>query len=71
LSIRYSDRLAEAGFQLVAEGFFNSNPLDTKRYTEGVWQLPPSLTALSNDAQKAPYLAIGESDRMTLVFVKP
>ena len=42
-----------------------------KRYDIGVWQLPPSLDGLETDAEKAPYLAIGESDRMTLVFVKP
>lgn len=61
----------KAGFQLEAEGFFNRNPLDTKHYAKGVWQLPPSLRDLNTDAEKAPYLAIGESDRMTLVFVKP
>lgn len=60
-----------AGFVLEAEGFFNRNPLDNKRYEPGVWQLPPSLRNLETDAQKAPYLAIGESERMTLVFVKP
>lgn len=60
-----------AGFKLEAEGFFNRNPLDTKHYAEGVWQLPPSLRGLTKDSEKAPYLAIGESDRMTLVFVKP
>lgn len=60
----------KAGFELEAEGFFNTNPLDTKRYSEGVWQLPPSLAELNSDTEKAPYLAIGESDRMTLVFVK-
>lgn len=61
----------KAGFRLHAEGFFNSNPLDNKRYEKGVWQLPPSLRGLETDAEKAPYLAIGESDRMTLVFLKP
>lgn len=60
-----------AGFRLESEGFFNRNPLDNKRYKVGVWQLPPSLRDLETDAQKAPYLAIGESERMTLVFVKP
>lgn len=60
-----------AGFVLDAEGFFNRNPLDTKRWEAGVWQLPPSLRGSDTDAQKAPYLAIGESDRMTLVFRKP
>jgi len=56
---------------LEAEGYFNQNPLDTKRYEIGVWQLPPTLRDLESDAQKAPYRAIGESDRMTLVFLKP
>ncbi|MEP5765838.1 MAG: methyltransferase [Halieaceae bacterium] len=62
---------AKAGFVLVAEGFFNQNPLDNKRYEVGVWQLPPSLRGLETDAEKAPYRAIGESERMTLVFLKP
>jgi predicted methyltransferase len=61
----------KAGFQLETEGFFNRNSLDTKRYTKGVWQLPPALRDLNSDAEKAPYLAIGESNRMTLVFAKP
>jgi predicted methyltransferase len=61
----------KAGFELEAEGFFNRNPLDTKRYEKGVWQLPPSLRGSETDAEKAPYLAIGESDRMTLVFKRP
>jgi predicted methyltransferase len=60
-----------AGFQLEAEGFFNRNPLDNKRYEIGVWQLPPSLRGLETDAEKAPYRTIGESERMTLVFRKP
>lgn len=61
----------KAGFVLEAEGFFNRNPMDTKRYDRGVWKLPPTLHKMTTDAEKAPYLAIGESDRMTLVFVKP
>jgi predicted methyltransferase len=60
-----------AGFQLETEGFFNLNPKDNKRYEIGVWQLPPSLRGLETDAEKAPYRAIGESERMTLVFRKP
>ncbi len=60
-----------AGFTLEAEGFFNRNPLDNKRYAKGVWQLPPTLQDLKTDAEKAPFLAIGESNRMTLVFAKP
>jgi len=60
----------KAGFVLEAEGYFNGNPMDTKRYEKGVWQLPPTLRDLKTDAEKAPYRAIGESDRMTLVFRK-
>ena len=60
-----------AGFKLEAEGFFNLNPMDNKRYEIGVWQLPPSLRGLETDVEKAPYRNIGESERMTLVFHKP
>ena len=61
----------QAGFQLQAEGFFNLNPRDNKRSEIGVWQLPPSLRGLKTDVEKAPYRSIGESERMTLVFLKP
>lgn len=57
------------GFQFVAKSEINSNYLDTKDYKEGVWTLPPSLKL--KDKDRAKYLAIGESDRMTLKFVKP
>ncbi|MFT5481924.1 MAG: putative methyltransferase [Halieaceae bacterium] len=60
-----------AGFELHSEGFFNANPLDNKRYTRGVWQLPPSYSDTTGEEARAPFKAIGESDRMTLVFVKP
>ncbi len=62
---------SKAGLVLEAEGYFNNNPLDNKRYEIGVWQLPPSLRNLETDEQKAPFVTIGESDRMTLVFQKP
>ncbi len=63
-------RLAEAaGFQFVGASEINANPKDTKDYPEGVWTLPPSLQL--GDKDRAKYLAIGESDRMTLKFVKP
>lgn len=63
-------RLAEeAGFQLAATSEINANPKDTADWQEGVWTLPPSLTLGDKDREK--YLAIGESDRMTLKFVKP
>ena len=63
-------RLAEAaGFRFVEASELNANPKDTKDYPEGVWTLPPSLRLGDKDREK--YLAIGESDRMTLKFVKP
>jgi predicted methyltransferase len=60
---------ATAGFRFVAESPVNDNPKDTKDYAEGVWTLPPTLALGDKDREK--YLAIGESDRMTLRFVKP
>ena len=63
-------RLAEAaGFKLVASSEINANPKDKKDYPEGVWTLPPTYTL--KDVDRAKYAAIGESDRMTLRFVKP
>ena len=59
----------EAGFKLVATSEVNANPKDTKDHPAGVWTLPPVLTLKDQDREK--YLAIGESDRMTLRFVKP
>lgn len=59
----------KAGFKLVAKSEINANPKDTKDYPEGVWTLPPTLKLGEKDKEK--YLAIGESDRMTLKFVKP
>ncbi|NKJ45823.1 methyltransferase [Burkholderia sp. SG-MS1] len=58
-----------AGFELAGRSEVNSNPRDTKNYPHGVWSLPPSYEG--DDADRARYLAIGESDRMTLRFVKP
>jgi predicted methyltransferase len=60
---------ATAGFRFDAASPVNDNPKDTKDYAEGVWTLPPTLTLGEKDRDK--YLAIGESDRMTLRFVKP
>jgi predicted methyltransferase len=56
------------GFKLVGKSEINANPRDTKDYPEGVWTLPPTLALKDQDREK--YLAIGESDRMTLRFVK-
>lgn len=58
-----------AGFKLAARSDMNRNEKDTHVHPQGVWTLPPSL-ALGEENQ-AEYLAIGESDRMTLKFVKP
>lgn len=59
----------QAGFVLVERSEINANPLDTKDYPKGVYALPPTLAMGEKD--KARYLAIGESDRMTLRFMKP
>ena len=45
--------------------------MDSKRHAGGVWQLPPSLRGHESEAEKDRYRAIGESERMTLVFSKP
>ncbi|WP_428632338.1 class I SAM-dependent methyltransferase [Sphingopyxis sp.] len=58
-----------AGFKLAGRSEINANPKDTKDYAKGVWTLPPVLT--EGETDRAKYVAIGESDRMTLKFVKP
>lgn len=58
-----------AGFKYVGKSEVNSNKLDTKDYDKGVWTLPPTLALKDKDREH--YQAIGESDRMTLKFVKP
>jgi predicted methyltransferase len=58
----------KAGFKLVEKSEINANPRDTKDHPEGVWTLPPSYALKDKDREK--YAAIGESDRMTLRFVK-
>ena len=57
------------GFQLVAASEINANPKDTGDHPEGVWTLPPGFELGDVDREK--YQAIGESDRMTLKFIKP
>jgi len=56
------------GFELVSESEINANPADKSDYERGVWTLPPVLAL--GDTDKARYQAIGESDRMTLLFKK-
>ena len=69
--LRQSDvvRLFELnGFELYAQSEVNANPDDSADYPRGVWTLPPTLTL--GDEDRARYEAIGESDRMTLLFRK-
>ena len=66
----YIVKLAQqAGFKLVADSEINANPRDSRDHPAGVWTLPPTLRLGDKDRDK--YLAIGESDRMTLKFMKP
>ena len=58
----------QAGFKLASKSEINGNPMDTKDYADGVWTLPPTYRLGDKDKEK--YAAIGESDRMTLKFVK-
>ena len=63
-------RLAKAaGFREVASSEINANPKDTTEWPKGVWTLPPALRLGEVDRDK--YLAVGESDRMTIKFIKP
>ncbi len=67
----------KAGFKLDAKSEINANPKDTKDHPFGVWTLPPVRSSSAGGApvdpkfDRAKYDAIGESDRMTLRFVKP
>jgi predicted methyltransferase len=62
------DQIEAAGFKLAGKSEINANPKDTKDYADGVWTLPPTFRLKDKDHDK--YAAIGESDRMTLKFVK-
>jgi len=70
------EQAKKAGFVLAAKSEINANPLDTKNYPFGVWTLPPSRQSAPSGQPDNPafdhtkYDAIGESDRMTLKFVK-
>ena len=75
----YAIKLAQdAGFEFVAASDVNDNPRDDKDYEKRVWRLPPTLRHFGgpNDGEltaedRAKNLEIGESDRYTLLFVKP
>lgn len=62
------ERVRAAGFALEARGEINANPRDTRDHPHGVWSLPPTLRG--KEAGREGFLAIGESDRMTLRFRK-
>lgn len=65
----YVIKMAESvGFKLAARSEINANPKDTADHIKGVWALPPTFA--NKDVDRAKYAAIGESDRMTLKFVK-
>jgi predicted methyltransferase len=57
------------GFELAARSEINANPKDPTDHAGGVWELPPSLRG--EESEREEKRAIGESDRMTLRFVKP
>ena len=60
------------GFELAGESDINRNPKDMPAEDEVVWRLPPSLNGSEDDPElRAKYQAIGESNRMTLLFRKP
>ena len=66
----YAIKIAEKnGFKFVAKSEINANYKDSTAHPRGVWTLPPVMRLKDEDREK--YLAIGESDRMTLLFVKP
>jgi predicted methyltransferase len=68
----------KVGLKLAARSEINANAKDTKDHPFGVWTLPPTRITVPYGSGKAPdpnfdrskYDAIGESDRMTLRFVK-
>ena len=66
------DRVVAAGFEFEAESDINANEKDQPSGDDVVWRLPPTFATSGDDeALKAKYAAIGESNRMTLKFRKP
>lgn len=63
------ERATAAGLRLDGRSEINANPRDDRQHPNGVWSLPPTLRG--GDVDRARFVAIGESDRMTLRFVKP
>lgn len=78
VAVEYVRSLAdEAGFEFVEASEINANPADTADHPFGVWTLPPSRRSPepgspeAENFDRAAFDAIGESDRMTLLFRKP
>ncbi len=68
---RLVDIMSAAGFTLESESDINANPKDQPGAEDFVWRLPPSLvTSRENPELRAEMEAIGESNRMTLLFRK-
>ena len=66
------EKMQAAGFEYVAASDINANPRDIPSADDAVWRLPPTLAGSKDDEEKtAAMQAIGESNRMTLKFVKP
>src|SRR5690554_2530631 len=63
------DLMEANGFRFGGRSEINANPRDTKDHQGGVWMLPPNLRGVPEEDQ-AHFLAIGESDRLTMKFVK-
>jgi predicted methyltransferase len=72
------EQAQKAGFTLAAKSELNANAKDTKDHPFGVWTLPPTRLSKPYGSKEpddpnfdhSKYDAIGESDRMTLRFVK-
>ncbi len=61
-------RLSAWGFKLDGRSEVNANPRDSKDHPHGVWSLPPTLRG--GEVDRARFVAIGESDRLTHRYVK-
>ncbi|EAQ98876.1 class I SAM-dependent methyltransferase [Congregibacter litoralis] len=66
------NRFEAAGFEFLGESDINENPRDMPSTDDVVWRLPPTLSGSNDDPELAAAMtAIGESNRMTLLFKKP
>lgn len=65
-------QMEKAGFEFMSESNVNENPRDVPSTEDNVWRLPPTLgTSRENPELRSKMEAIGESNRMTLKFIKP